>query len=171
MYIYFILGKLIMLSLTQPIHHSKQWVHIELGTTKKELVHIPSSTISVTQHRHWICLYTNHRNTNTNKTKTANTKTEHHSQVDGIPALHLQGPRFISQSRDRLPPQQGVLWSCLLPPYKCQNSLPTKTQPLPSTLFPIQYSLTSLTLIAVKSELQKATLNKSKPKMKKVWFP
>jgi hypothetical protein len=103
MHIYFILGKLIILSITQLISHSKQWVNIELGRTKKELVHIPSSTISVMQHRYW-GFYKKMTKKHTHTPNTANTKTEHHSQVDGILALHLQGPRFISQSRDRLPP-------------------------------------------------------------------
>jgi hypothetical protein len=120
------------------------------------------------QHRYRGCLQTNHAKQKCTHAR-ACTHTHTHKQKE-IPkpnttpqqmALLLcickvPGSYFSPETNFH---QKGILCSCLLPPCKCQNSLPTKAQSLPSTLFPIQYSMTSLTLNAVKYELQKVALN------------
>jgi len=145
MNIYSILGKLIMLSVTQPVHHSKQWVNIwknKEGTGAYSFIY--SQCFAAQILKRFI-----------NKSQKNTYIQTHTKQKQQTPKLYIiakwmefllafaRSQVHISVQRQTTPVRS--LWSCLLPPYKCPNSLPTKAQPLLPILFPIQYSLTSLT--------------------------
>jgi hypothetical protein len=141
MNIYSILGKLIMLSVTQPVHHSKQWVNIwknKEGTGAYSFIY--SQCFAAQILKRFI-----------NKSQKNTYIQTHTKQKQQTPKLYIiaKWMEFLlafARSQVHISVQrQTSLWSCLLPPYKCPNSLPTKAQPLLPILFPIQYSLTSLT--------------------------
>jgi len=99
-----------------------------------------------------------HIHTNTHKTKTANTKTVYHSQVDGIPACICKVTgSYLSPKTDYPSEEFVVLFTSSIQMSKqpSNQSTTTSSHTVPNSVFtdlPNTYWL--------KSELQKATLNK-----------